>query len=130
MLGVGVGGPVGGESETVSGADAAEPWNQPQPRMATTSVADPGRTGGRAGDAAAGLTERETWAVITSVGGLGPVGFGALLRHFGSGRAILEAAGRPGAAALFVRVAAEGPRRTFGEAVANLIVEEIGRAHV
>ena len=36
MLGVGVGGPVGGESETVAGADAAEPWNQPQPRMTST----------------------------------------------------------------------------------------------
>ena len=128
MLGVGVGGPVGGESETVASAEALEPRNQPQPRMTSTSVAEPGRTGGgRAGDAAAGLTERETWAVITSVGGLGPVGFGALLRHFGSGRAILEAAGRPGAAALFVRVAAEGPRRTFGEAVANLIVEVAGQ---
>jgi DNA processing protein len=70
-----------------------------------------------------GLTEREAWAVITSVGGLGPVGFGALLRHFGSGRAILQAAGRPGGAALFLQVAADEPRRAFGSAVANLIVD-------
>jgi DNA processing protein len=64
--------------------------------------------------------------VITSVGGLGPVGFGALLRHFGSGLAILDAARRPGAARLFAHVAAEEPRRVFGEAVANLIVEVAG----
>jgi DNA processing protein len=128
MLGVGVGGPVGGESEAVARDDAAEPWNQPGLLVTSTSVAEPGRAdGGPARDASAGLTERETWAVITSVGGLGPVGFGALLRHFGSGRAILDAAGRPGAAALFVRVAAEGPRRIFGEAVANLIVEVAGQ---
>jgi DNA processing protein len=105
MLGVGVGGPVGSESEAVSAAETREPG-----------------AGGRTGTAT-GLTERETWAVITSVVGLGPVGFGALLRHFGSGRAILETAERPGAAALFARVAAEGPRRIFGDAVANLIVD-------
>ena len=105
MLGVGVDGPVGSESEAVSAAGTRE------------------RGSAGASRPAIGLTERETWAVITSVGGLGPVGFGALLRHFGSGRAILEAAGRPGAATLFVRVAAEEPRRIFGEAVANQIVE-------
>ena len=36
------------------------------------------------------LTEREAWAVLTAVNGLGPVGFGALLRAYGSGGAILD----------------------------------------
>jgi DNA processing protein len=102
VLGVGVGGPIGDEGEAV-GSPA------------------PARGGG-----SAGLTDREAWAVITSVGGLGPVGFGALLRHFGSGIAILDTARRPGAASLFLRVAAEGPRRIFGQAVADLIVEAAG----
>jgi DNA processing protein len=118
MLGVGVGGPVGGETDAAAATDTPEHRAEPPIWSRAPVAAEPGRAG-----AAAGLTERETWAVITSVGGLGPVGFGALLRHFGSGRAILEAAGRPAAAALFVRVAAEGPRRIFGQAVANLVVE-------
>jgi DNA processing protein len=118
MLGVGVGGPVGDDADTV----AVVP---PRAATATTLGAVVPRPDGAAGGtpAATGLTEREAWAVVTSVEGLGPVGFGALLRHFGSGRAILGAASRPGAAGLFIRVASEGPRRTFGEAVANMIVD-------
>jgi DNA processing protein len=114
VLGVGVSGPVGGDVEPVA---VAEPGDSKRTMMPTI----PPPTGA---SGSAGLTEREAWAVITSVGGLGPVGFGALLRHFGSGRAILDAAGRPGAAALFVRVAADEPRRVFGNAVAESIVEK------
>lgn len=40
--------------------------------------------------------ERDAWAVLAAVDGLGPVGFAALLRHFGDGRAILAAASDPG----------------------------------
>ena len=114
MLGVGMSGPIGGDVEPVvrsepGAANGAALRTVPAPTAASGSV---------------GLTEREAWAVITSVAGLGPVGFGALLRHFGSGRAILDAAGRPGAAALFVRVAADEPRRVFGSAVAESIVEK------
>jgi DNA processing protein len=36
--------------------------------------------------------EREAWIVLSSVDGLGPVGLGSLLRRFGDGRSILEAA--------------------------------------
>jgi DNA processing protein len=122
VLGVGVSGPVGGESEGVVGLERNDVANRrhegPPPTMAGAGAAGDGQTGG--------LTERDAWAVVTSVVGLGPVGFGALLREFGSGRAILEAAGRPGAAAFFVRVASEGPRRIFGQAVANLIVDVAG----
>ena len=38
-------------------------------------------------------SEPAAWAVLAAVGGLGPVGFGALLRRFGSASAVLAAAG-------------------------------------
>jgi len=47
------------------------------------------------------LVERDAWVVLASVEGLGPVGFGSLLRRFGDGRTILDVArGREGAARL------------------------------
>ena len=55
---------------------------------------------------AAAPTEAEAWAVLLAVPDLGPASFGALLREFGGGRAILEAAARPGAAARFAGVIA------------------------
>jgi DNA processing protein len=39
--------------------------------------------------------ERDAWAVLASVHGLGPIGFGALLSCFGSARDVLAAAARP-----------------------------------
>jgi DNA processing protein len=39
--------------------------------------------------------ERDAWVVMASVDRLGPVTFGALLRRFGDGRSVLEAARRP-----------------------------------
>jgi DNA processing protein len=39
--------------------------------------------------------ERDAWVVMASVDGLGPVAFGVLLRRFGNGRSVLEAARRP-----------------------------------
>jgi DNA processing protein len=59
-------------------------------------------TSGAAGDdplartADDGSVERDAWAVLAAVDGLGPVGFGLLLRRYGSGVAILEDASRPG----------------------------------
>jgi len=38
--------------------------------------------------------ERDAWVVMASVDGLGPVAFGILLRRFGNGRSVLEAARR------------------------------------
>lgn len=66
-------------------------------------VRDEGRTGdARTGDAPPGPhatrhdldigSEPAAWAVLAAVGGLGPVGFGALLRRFGSASAVLTAA--------------------------------------
>ncbi len=67
--------------------------------------------------------EREAWAVLLSAAGLGPAGFGALLAAYGSGRAILEAARRRGAAVRFARIAAEAEGRPpFREAVGERIV--------
>ena len=127
MLGVGVGGPVsgaeGGEDEKAMGPEASGVAGPLAIEPPVPAAGAGGTRGSGGSNATAGLTEREAWVVITSVEGLGPVGFGALLGHFGSGRAILDVAARPGASALFVRAAAEGPRRIFGESVANLIVK-------
>jgi DNA processing protein len=72
--------------------------------------------------------EREAWAVLLSVHGLGPAGFGALLAAYGSGRAILAAAGRRGAAARFAGIAAEGEgrapfRAAVGEGIVTTVAE-------
>jgi DNA processing protein len=40
--------------------------------------------------------ERESWAVLAAVRGLGPIGFAALLAHFGSARAVVATAAEPG----------------------------------
>jgi len=48
--------------------------------------------------ARAGSAERDAWAVLASVKGLGPVGLAALLERYGSGVAILTEAVGPGGA--------------------------------
>ena len=73
MLGVGASGPT-----------AAEPISAPD-------VTAPGAT-------STAISERDAWAVLTCVDGLGPVGMAALLRRYGSGVAILTDASGPGAA--------------------------------
>lgn len=65
------------------------------------------------------LAEREAWAIITSVSGLGPVGFASLLGRYGSGRAILEVAVRPGAWRELVAAGVHEGRETFNHAVAD-----------
>jgi DNA processing protein len=85
---------------------------------AGSTAAEPGATAG-----ASPLLEREAWAVLLAVHGLGPAGFGALLAAHGTGRAILAAAGRRGAAARFARIAAEGDGRpAFRDRVGEGIV--------
>ncbi|MGH2474137.1 MAG: hypothetical protein ACRDIL_02645, partial [Candidatus Limnocylindrales bacterium] len=42
--------------------------------------------------------ERDAWTVLSSVRGLGPLGFAALLSRYGTGRHILRAAGEADAA--------------------------------
>ena len=68
-------------------------------------------------------SEREAWAVLLSIDGLGPAGFAALLAAYGSALTILAAAGLRGAAARFARIAAEADGRPpFGEPVGEAIV--------
>ncbi len=73
-----------------------------------------------------GLSERDAWVVVTSVKGIGPIGFAALLRTFGSARAIIDAACRPGAAGTLVAGGRNEGRLTFDATVATQLV---ARAH-
>jgi DNA processing protein len=94
---------------------------------ASTEPAVPDR--GRAAASDDRATERDAWAVLASVVGLGPVGFAVLLRRFGSGRRILEIAGEPGGPERLAAASAEpGPdgersRRALTVAVTTAIAE-------
>jgi len=57
--------------------------------------------------AASSELEREAWVVLMSVGGLGPVSFAALLRAFGTARAVLEAASGPDGPTRLLRALAD-----------------------
>jgi DNA processing protein len=70
-------------------------------------MADPAPNVAPSDDGRGTPDEREAWAVLLSAQGLGPAGFGALLAAYGSGRAILAAASRHGAAARLGRIVAE-----------------------
>ena len=107
MIGVGAGGPTG------AWATSAEP----SPALAGEPVTPAAAALGRP----ARLTERQAWAVLTWVDGLGPVGFGALLRAFGSGRAVLEAALRPGATRRLVEAGVVDERESFDATTAGAI---------
>ena len=68
------------------------------------------------------VDERQAWAVLASVNGLGPVGFGGLLRTYGSGLEILAAAVRVTPTELTRAGLTEG-RMPFDERVAKLIAD-------
>lgn len=51
------------------------------------------------GAAVVSAPERDAWAVLAAIDGLGPVGFAALLARYGTARAILTEAARPDAPA-------------------------------
>lgn len=74
----------------------------------------------------AGLTERRAWAVIASVSGVGPVGFGALLRRYGSALEVLAAAARPGSGGELVAAGRNEGRATFDVAVATELARVAG----
>ncbi|MEX1173370.1 MAG: DNA-processing protein DprA [Chloroflexota bacterium] len=80
--------------------------------------------------------ERDAWAVLAAIDGMGPVAFAALLARFGSGRAILAEAARPGAAARLAATPAlevERPphehatRRPVGDVTAQSIANGVQR---
>ena len=85
MLGVGVDGPIGAASH---GAEDA--WT---PTQGPTAPSTPG------------IEERHAWAVLAGVRGIGPVGFGQLLRRYGSAVEILREAGSNGGPARLVAAA-------------------------
>jgi DNA processing protein len=58
-------------------------------------------------------SERDAWAVLAEVRGLGPIGFASLLAHFGSARGILMTASEPDGVS---RLAATGPIDAGGRA--------------
>ena len=108
MLGVGTGGPVG----AFVSADPVE---------RTAAIPD------RSSEA---LAESDAWAVLAGVHGLGPVGFGVLLRRYGSGVAILREASSPGGRARLMTTDAgeesRGPgtrHRPISQAVSNGIAD-------
>ncbi len=68
-------------------------------------------------------SEPEGWAILLSAEGLGPAGFAALLAAFGSGRGVLDAAGRSGAAGRLARIIAEVEGRApFAQDIGRAIV--------
>jgi DNA processing protein len=84
--------------------------------------------------ATADLSERDAWAVLTGVDGLGPVGLSALLRRHGSGVSILRVASGPGGARQLAAPVADdadpvgSPRRPILASVAEAIVVATQRA--
>ena len=112
MLGVGITGPTG-----------------------TAASPGPDGTAARTVDPPAGsdMTERDAWAVLSCVDGLGPVGMSALLERHGSGVAILREASAPGGAARLAAPSADADdegsqRRPVLPSVAEAIVAASQRA--
>lgn len=75
--------------------------------------------------------ERDAWAVLASVVGLGPIGFAALLVRYGSALDVLADAGRPGAAKRLVETPGadiSGRERPIRDDVATAIVDVTQRS--
>ena len=95
------------------------------------------REGTRVPGMSSDIVERDAWAVLTCVDGLGPVGMAALLRRYGSGVAILREASEPGGAVRLAApsmedevVGAGSSRRPVLPSVADAIVVATQRAHL
>jgi DNA processing protein len=86
MLGVSAAGPTGAIDDSPGVADGTLGHGR--------TLSPPGQLALRRQVA---MSERDAWAVLTCVDGLGPVGFAALLQRHGSGVAILRAAAAPDA---------------------------------
>src|SRR5690349_485755 len=64
-------------------------------------VASPAARIGPSARRAAQATEREAWAIVATVDGLGPAAFAALLARYGDARSVLAAGASPRAATRF-----------------------------
>jgi DNA processing protein len=80
MLGIGASGPLAAEAEL-----ERRPDQGPDAPRITTAM-----------DRLDADAERDAWAVLSAADGLGPVGFGHLLRRYGTARAILREASSAG----------------------------------
>ncbi len=91
MLGVGRSGPLGplafgpGEATATTFGGALTATGSGAPGRAVDGSATAGR-----------IAERSAWILLASVDGIGPAGFGSLVRRFGSAGAVLTAAAEPG----------------------------------
>lgn len=122
MIGVGTGRPDASATQPrVPGGDGA---GAPSTSDARHSV------GGAAADPYA--RERDAWTVLTSAHGLGPVGFGALLAQFSTGRAIVQAACGPSAVEELMATPSLDPdardQTPIHEGVARAIVATVERS--
>src|SRR5512144_2844586 len=83
---------------------------------------DDGAGGSSGAHRPADLDERDAWAVLGSVEGVGPVSFGRLIACFGSAQAVLAAArGRDAGRRLVAATADDGPPALAPEAAAALV---------
>lgn len=125
MLGVSASGPVGaaGIAESGPGYAAGRPPEAPLSHDTTATGGVPAMTS----------AERNAWAVLAAADGLGPIGFSTLMRHCGTGVAILEEAASPGGrrrlAATRLGDDMDRPAgRSLGGAVATSIAEAAQKA--
>jgi DNA processing protein len=91
----------------------------------------PARLDAPTGEVDAYAPERDAWAVLASVVGLGPIGFAALLARYGSARDVLVDAARPGALERLIETpqADIGKReRPIREDVARAIIDAAQRS--
>ncbi|MBP1704943.1 MAG: Smf protein, processing chain [Chloroflexi bacterium] len=117
MLGVARAGPLG-ESQLTSGTTSEAATSDAGPAQAATGRTAPGRGERSRAD------ERDAWAILASVDGIGPVTLGALLRGLGDGRAVVSAAAGPrGAERLVEAAVSEGVR--LESAVAARVVAAV-----
>lgn len=111
MLGVGRTGP---RLDPSAGPDSARPATDVAPASSIRLV-DPAPD------------ERDAWAILASVVGLGPLTFAELVTRFGSARAVVESARRPGAPRRFsgLRSLAEPERPLLGSELLDRLLEAV-----
>jgi DNA processing protein len=96
------------------------------PIGADPSATDP-QLPGRAGRSARSA-ERDAWAVLAGVDGLGPVGFNALLRRYRTGVAILEEAASHGGVERLAATRPDHPGEDSGPSGRRRLAGEVARA--
>jgi DNA processing protein len=125
VIGVGSSGPVGAGADPGAGAEHTDP---------RIGAIDPAMRDAASPRPVPVAAERDAWAVIAGVRGIGPVGFAALLRRYGSGLAILDEASSPGGIDRISTITFEEgpldepPGRGLTEGIAEGIADAVQRA--